>query len=770
LFERISKEPDFLVDTLELSRSYMLDLVNQANTIDDTMSMARRSASYSSRLYAPEILGRAHTGGGLGFATVENIAMNTNLTELIMRDSPDLLASATQHAKGGAAHQAAYDTVLQSQILKYISNNQLQLRSQENISSLGVGDDLLREASKVRMEIFRASAITPTTNLVDPNYVSRTTFNYLQSEEGMRGISLNLSREQVRNLFSGVDIRDAEQALLSYGKVGDQSGFVLRSLQGLDIESQLISNTQAQNAVRSILNQSVSGSTSALNSIVSLGINQYVESAAMEMAALRQGAKTISSAISDQTVFDALTSVYTDFVRRTPEGFLGNVYRPPDVSGGFIGGIRDYSLDESQKLSEMMRRVGSPYDFMDVRSRIFSTAVSEATSELAQNIYRSAMSSGSKVDDLLFMNYSKELSSQGISYWDAQSKGRIIGGTAEDTARISKVLLPTDIAEEALRAMPASNKVMSSLSMSVNSDETVNLVWNIGRQFSKDESDTLAYSILEVLDGRYQNAKINSQAMAEIDRGVISAMQSASNLLSTGDREAVMRSDLFQSFSDLLRERGAVVGRASDEVSQNIIQSLRGLHIPIGGQESDVILGSWTARSLRAAGDEFGELILSPFMQEEASRIAGVSDQARQADSLARNSLNEISEHLRSSSDLRTRVGRAIDVAGGPEDTSSLARMYRSLRGNFKTGALGLSAAIAGYYASSRYEERSLINETIEQQPYETRAYNNPRLEQFQSGNRIDPLLTAGIVGSLDRSKIGHHMMGPNKNSHLFGY
>ena len=32
-----------------------------------------------------------------------------------------------------------------------------------------------------------------------------------------------------------------------------------------------------------------------------------------------------------------------------------------------------------------------------------------------------------------------------------------------------------------------------------------------------------------------------------------------------------------------------------------------------------------------------------------------------------------------------------------------------------------------------------------------------------------DPLFTAGIVGNLDRQKIGHTSMGSNKNSHLFG-
>jgi hypothetical protein len=38
-----------------------------------------------------------------------------------------------------------------------------------------------------------------------------------------------------------------------------------------------------------------------------------------------------------------------------------------------------------------------------------------------------------------------------------------------------------------------------------------------------------------------------------------------------------------------------------------------------------------------------------------------------------------------------------------------------------------------------------------------------------QTSRRRDPLFTAGVVGNLDRQKIGHTSMGSNKNNHLFG-
>jgi hypothetical protein len=42
-------------------------------------------------------------------------------------------------------------------------------------------------------------------------------------------------------------------------------------------------------------------------------------------------------------------------------------------------------------------------------------------------------------------------------------------------------------------------------------------------------------------------------------------------------------------------------------------------------------------------------------------------------------------------------------------------------------------------------------------------------MQPQQSSFRRDPLTTAGVVGNLDRNKIGHYKMGAQKNAHLFG-
>jgi hypothetical protein len=85
---------------------------------------------------------------------------------------------------------------------------------------------------------------------------------------------------------------------------------------------------------------------------------------------------------------------------------------------------------------------------------------------------------------------------------------------------------------------------------------------------------------------------------------------------------------------------------------------------------------------------------------------------------------------------------------------------------------LGLLAAGAGYYMYNKVKENQVYNETLEEQPtqgYSTGRMMEDTMQPQQSSFRRDPLTTAGVVGNLDRNKIGHYKMGAQKNAHLFG-
>ena len=88
----------------------------------------------------------------------------------------------------------------------------------------------------------------------------------------------------------------------------------------------------------------------------------------------------------------------------------------------------------------------------------------------------------------------------------------------------------------------------------------------------------------------------------------------------------------------------------------------------------------------------------------------------------------------------------------------------------YGTGA-GILAAGAGYYMYRKHKEEEMYDETLEQQPSTYKVSNGEMMQSTGSFSsyRRDPLGTAGVVGNLDRSKIGHYSMSPKKHSHLFG-
>ena len=86
---------------------------------------------------------------------------------------------------------------------------------------------------------------------------------------------------------------------------------------------------------------------------------------------------------------------------------------------------------------------------------------------------------------------------------------------------------------------------------------------------------------------------------------------------------------------------------------------------------------------------------------------------------------------------------------------------------------LTTAAAIVGTKIAKRRNENDVYDTTMHSMPVESgeRPYGiqEALFSQKMASRRKDPLVTAGVVGNLDRSKINHTSMGPDKNNHLFG-
>jgi hypothetical protein len=135
---------------------------------------------------------------------------------------------------------------------------------------------------------------------------------------------------------------------------------------------------------------------------------------------------------------------------------------------------------------------------------------------------------------------------------------------------------------------------------------------------------------------------------------------------------------------------------------------------------------------------------------------------------------NAVAEELFADKSLLDTARKNLKSGRKQTSVSTAVEMYHAYKGKAGIAALGLTALVGGYYMTKRYKENQLYNETVEQQPYENsrqidQGLGYARAVSSQSSYRRDPLVTAGVVGNLDRRKIGHTQMGNNKYNHLYG-
>jgi len=195
----------------------------------------------------------------------------------------------------------------------------------------------------------------------------------------------------------------------------------------------------------------------------------------------------------------------------------------------------------------------------------------------------------------------------------------------------------------------------------------------------------------------------------------------------------------------------------------------------------DTLLGNRTARVINI-GDEGA--ILSPFER---------SDLATDATGAARDALEVATENAARDSQAVTvanALSDAVDERGIASDVSqemnnlrigrtfndrfgSTLRAYQRYKKPVAIGLAALTAVGVGYYGYKKISKRQEYDETMEEQPMMPAMAPRQDLMMEESSmspySRIqDPLSTAGVVGNLDRRKINHTAMGPNKYDYLF--
>jgi hypothetical protein len=133
--------------------------------------------------------------------------------------------------------------------------------------------------------------------------------------------------------------------------------------------------------------------------------------------------------------------------------------------------------------------------------------------------------------------------------------------------------------------------------------------------------------------------------------------------------------------------------------------------------------------------------------------------------------VKSINEVLEAEKGLKSKLRLNLAGAKTGMGENAMLELYKANKSKVGLAAgIGLVAGI-GYYMNKRHQKSELYDETMARQPTEPNR-NYAAVSSYNASKNTfagDPLSTAGIVGNLDRMKIGHGKMGNNKYDHLYG-
>ena len=399
------------------------------------------------------------------------------------------------------------------------------------------------------------------------------------------------------------------------------------------------------------------------------------------------------------------------------------------------------------------------------------------------------------------------LGEMGLSYFNAQSATRLVGEyDASGAVPASKVMANFESIFDYSTTTAADGGIVRTLKVKAFDDvdnildtslnrftlsymseadtpadvgARINLVFGANKSLSEDESKKLATHMLGNIDEHvdYLSDLNGLENIRTMDRTTLAAISAGS--------DAVERDRLTADLAEKIRQKGIVVGNVDGQPVQHMVQALMGGDLDM--VDNDVRLAN---HHMRIVHSENGVLTLSAMRNSQSDLAIGLTDEMAQREAeQALNRANEIGEIFENDPTARrdaegvVRRSKKSKVLSDEVDFTKKAStdlktpmtdFYLKNKTKLGYAGIGLAAAGIGYYMSKKNRESDLYNETMKSQPTEP---GNPRRAMQRSqaslvspqSTRRDPMVTAGIVGNLDRNKIGHTQMGPNKYNHLYG-
>lgn len=618
--------------------------------------------------------------------------------------------------------------------------------------------------------------------------MSETALRYAISDEGLENVS-------VRAIAAKADI---------VGGTSDIEGIIQfnRKASKYEITSAGVSSELDTSAAQRILRNTISGAVAdplseAAQNIRDLGINYIQNSQIDEINRLTKLGIKKESALNKTKVLNSIGKTYETFATSIDIGTAVDIARgrQTKVSTFGVGAERFETISDyntaMNKLVESRAAMGNPFYRLSMPSIKASTIMAESSNATAAAILQDLnqlVASGkyaedspqlakfrSQIDSMKYVDNIDLLSEVGVSHFKGQKEFRIFGGVPAETtiSRTAgpslaapnireKMFVPLEVLDEASKGDLSAGRVSLSWA-EVGEKNYMNAVYKISeatREESLKRAEILAEGIVKAAEEKNKLIKASSSVDDKATQEVIRIASESS--------DASRRALIVKQMAENIVDKGIVIGSIEGTDAKRAFESLRAIGIDLS---NDIAAGRLSGRIIDILG-EGDALRVTPMIDEIVERATGMGGDLDSARNTVISYLNNLAEFISSEgieSAARTKMRRAKLGVGA----NKALDFYIKNKTKIGMGGLGLVAAGAAYYVSKKYRENRLYDETIRAQPAQQVNQGQGISDQFDlqgaiSSFRRDPLVTAGVVGNLDRNKIGHHRMGNDKYSHLY--
>lgn len=830
-YSRIDEQKDFIIDTAETARSYFKGKVDSILSHSGIQNTQERATKIVSQLLGPETIARIGIGGSITPSSMENIVLNTNLLQLIENNELEGSDKIIDLIRTKGTHTADVDTALQASMIRAMRDDKLQFRFlTEQISGIPeltqyAATDLSDFEKYARNLTLKSQALTPTTNVSSVATASSSLLDYSMSQEGMRYTTMLASQ-------SDLGLEGAAQGFLSYDMSAGQYKFRQFGQldEGIQISDQIaegyIRSTiqQARTEGEGTLQELRVGSAPPISVTRNLFDEKILRLPAnmLENTAIER-VKVISQILNDAGVNEA-TSVMDAGRLVGSLGLTTRVFgestRPGASLRSIIGTIdRPIKVASSAKVTDeamlgyarATAEAGLPFSRIDPVYRAMSVGLASLTARIGESNATGAVQGRN----------ARLTADVGISFFRTQNIPRIgeivtsmdltdptkavydlspssvllapfqsLFGYEEATDAANQVVsqklvfkpfsgtgLADDITTSDLNRFTLSYVKKSITDAGEVVQPRLNLIFGMG--MGEEEAKTTAEHLLNMSSDHRDLIKSLNLSEGEL-------RQSLAQMPEVGQYDDITRSRIVGQLSEHIRARGIGVGFVEGEdVVQQFLEMVKNQGVDL--TQNDALLKELAMR-IGHFDERRGVIAMSAMSSTVVDRVMGrTSEKAQEETVKGLNVLRKIDELLENSSTRRQAVRNIAEANNLSDFQSGLLGTAERLRAGIPTpmtdfyvknkakigfAGLGLAAAGIGYYIAKKNRESDLYNQTMEAQPLQTSSggVDLQRFDaSFNNSTRRDPLGTAGVVGDLDRSKVGHHKMGPNKYDHLYG-